>query len=487
VAWGNTLQTIGRRVYASAEDGTTGAELWAVDLPQAAVGIDDAIVAEPAAGTTDVSVVVRLDAPAAAPVLVGYATVAGTASAGGDFQPRTGVLTFAPGTTQLSVAVPIVGDLADEPDESFVVELSPVGGTVFADRRATVVIVDDDAPTIALVGPSVIEGDAGNATATFQVSIATADGAPTAEAKSIAFATAGGTATSGLDFFPASGVVTFPPGTPSGGSQSVAVLVRGDMTDEADEAFELDLASLGDVRVGSTSAATIVDDDGVTVGRPVELTHGSRIVATLEPAAGRDSDLDFYVLRQQPFASYEVVVDETSGAANPLTVERMAADGATVLQAAVPGGTGSSTGLRWINSTSTAVDDQPLRVRGTACGSTCGADDRYRLRVYETTLSAPRFNNGGGQGTVVLLQNASEAAVSGRLDLWTVSGALGHEQPFAIPAHGAIAINTLALYPGSGSLTVTHDGPYGGLVGKAVALEPATGFSFDTPLTVRAR
>ena len=33
--------------------------------------------------------------------------------------------------------------------------------------------------------------------------------------------------------------------------------------------------------------------------------------------------------------------------------------------------------------------------------------------------------------------------------------------------------------------TVTHDGPYGGLAGKAVALEPASGFSFDTPLEPR--
>jgi hypothetical protein len=34
---------------------------------------------------------------------------------------------------------------------------------------------------------------------------------------------------------------------------------------------------------------------------------------------------------------------------------------------------------------------------------------------------------------------------------------------------------------------VTHDGPFGGLAGKAVALEPATGFSFDSPMTVKPR
>ena len=38
-----------------------------------------------------------------------------------------------------------------------------------------------------------------------------------------------------------------------------------------------------------------------------------------------------------------------------------------------------------------------------------------------------------------------------------------------------------------GSITVTHDGPYAGLTGKAVALEPVTGFSFDTPMLNRPK
>ncbi len=33
-----------------------------------------------------------------------------------------------------------------------------------------------------------------------------------------------------------------------------------------------------------------------------------------------------------------------------------------------------------------------------------------------------------------------------------------------------------------GSVTVSNDGRYGDLSGKAVAVEPATGFSFDTPM-----
>ena len=32
-----------------------------------------------------------------------------------------------------------------------------------------------------------------------------------------------------------------------------------------------------------------------------------------------------------------------------------------------------------------------------------------------------------------------------------------------------------------GTITIAHDGGYGNLAVKAVALEPSTGFSFDTP------
>jgi hypothetical protein len=47
---------------------------------------------------------------------------------------------------------------------------------------------------------------------------------------------------------------------------------------------------------------------------------------------------------------------------------------------------------------------------------------------------------------------------------------------------------TLPGLPGFvGTATVTHDGPYGALAGKAVALEPAIGCSFDTPLLYRPR
>ena len=54
----------------------------------------------------------------------------------------------------------------------------------------------------------------------------------------------------------------------------------------------------------------------------------------------------------------------------------------------------------------------------------------------------------------------------------------------------AFVVNTSGV-PGlagqGGTVTLSHDGPYGTLMGKAVAVEPATGFTFDTSLEPRRR
>jgi len=131
-----------------------------------------------------------------------------------------------------------------------------------------------------------------------------------------------------------------------------------------------------------------------------------------------------------------------------------------------------------------------VRVRSLSCTTGCGADDTYRIRAYETTYAIPRFNNSATQGTVVVLQNRSSRAVAGHLNFWDASGALLLAQPFSLAPRGTLAQNATilpALLGRSGSITVSSDGGYGDLTGKAVALEPATGFSFDSPLVPRPR
>jgi hypothetical protein len=110
------------------------------------------------------------------------------------------------------------------------------------------------------------------------------------------------------------------------------------------------------------------------------------------------------------------------------------------------------------------------------------------IRAYETTYSIPRFNNSGTQITVAIIQNPTDYAISGNLWFWSTSGILLGNHPFSPGAQGRADLNTSTV-PGasgqSGAVSVSHDGRYGDLAGKTVALEPATGFSFDSPMQPR--
>lgn len=89
------------------------------------VNIADAgTVTEPVSGTVDATFVVTLSQMAGVPVTVSYATLAGTATSGGDFEATSGQLTFAPGETEKSIVVKVKADDESEGDETFTVVLS---------------------------------------------------------------------------------------------------------------------------------------------------------------------------------------------------------------------------------------------------------------------------------------------------------------------------------------------------------------------------
>ena len=89
---------------------------------------------------------------------------------------------------------------------------------------------------------------------------------------------------------------------------------------------------------------------------------------------------------------------------------------------------------------------------------------------------------------MLVLQNTTARAVSGRAYFWSAAGALLGVHVFALPPRATAAVNTTTVAGAggqTGSITVAHDAGYGGIAGKAVAVDPATGASFDTPLVSR--
>jgi hypothetical protein len=87
----------------------------------------------------------------------------------------------------------------------------------------------------------------------------------------------------------------------------------------------------------------------------------------------------------------------------------------------------------------------------------------------------------------MVLQNTTSGAVAGNYHMWNAAGALqnGGNTTLSLVANATFVQNTSVVAGGSGSNTVTNNSGYGALAGKAVAVEPATGFTFDTPLSCR--
>jgi hypothetical protein len=118
----------------------------------------------------------------------------------------------------------------------------------------------------------------------------------------------------------------------------------------------------------------------------------------------------------------------------------------------------------------------------------------YVIRGYDTTGAIPRFNNSGSQVSILLLQNAGtgsmQPAVNGHVWFWNASGVLLGATAFSLGPAESLSLNTSTV-PGAagtnGAVTISHDGRYGQLAGKITALEPTTGFTFDTPLVSRPR
>ncbi|MET0552399.1 MAG: Calx-beta domain-containing protein [Vicinamibacteria bacterium] len=446
--------------------------------PGASVG--DVSVTEGNSGTTDALFPVTLTAVSGTPVTVDYTTAPGTATAPSDYAITAGTLTFAPGETTRNVTVAVVGDTNVEPDETFFLNISNLsGGGTIGDAQGQATILNDDfgPATINAGDASVVEGDPSTNPG---LGVPVTLSSPSASVITVAFATADGTATAGTDYVSTSGTLTFAPGVTS---QTVTVSVISDLDDELDETFFVNLSAPVGATIGDAQGVgTIIDDDGVA-DAGTELAHGTRQVRVFDGP-------DTYAIAQRGYSSYEVVVDEASGDVVPVGLERIASDGTTVVQTSAAAGTGQARSLRWQNSTSADVLDQTVRVSSGDCTTNCGADDTYRVRAYETTISIPRFNNGGTQVTVLLLQNPTDAAITGNIYFWDATGAQVAAQAFSLPAKNLLVLNTATVAGAngiSGSITVSHTGRYSELGAKSVALEPSTGFSFDSPGNVRAR
>jgi Calx-beta domain-containing protein len=262
--------------------------------PPPSVSIADAIVTEGTGGANTVAQFgLSLSAPSGKSVCVQASTADQTATANSDYAPYGNGLTnppafmfFNPGTTTATLSVQIFPDAIFEPTETFLVNLVPCNSDVTVNRgQAIGTILNDDPllpPSISITDVAVTDGN-GSTNAVFAVTLSQA----ASQTVSVKFASVSGTAASGVDFQPVSGMLTFSPGATS---QNISVPIVGDSLSEPNETFTIDLSEPVNATIADAQGLCTISD-----GPPSQLpTLSINDITVLEGDDGT-STVDFTV------------------------------------------------------------------------------------------------------------------------------------------------------------------------------------------------
>lgn len=189
----------------------------------------------------------------------------GAAEGGVDFQDATETLTFLPGVTQLFITANIFGDINNEANENFKVQLFDAvnagNATAGQDPVTAFGIINDNdpLPTVSIADPAPQNEGLAGTTSNMVISVSIVP--PSGQTVTVVYNTSDGTATTAdNDYVATSGTLTFNPGV---GTQLITVVVNGDSKIEASETFQVNLSSPQNATQGTAVAtATILNDEG---------------------------------------------------------------------------------------------------------------------------------------------------------------------------------------------------------------------------------
>ncbi len=252
-------------------------------------------VTDEAAGTHEVAVV--LSGPATVPVTVDYAVLGGTATEGADYVLTSGTLTFPVGVVEQDIAIQIVMDTLDEPDETILLGLANAQGATLGGAMHTVTISANAIPRINFATSSAMLSEAVTSTSI----MVTLDQLSTVPVMvNYAVVPASTTATGGgVDYTLANGTLTIPAGTLGG---SIPLAIVDDTLDEDDEQIAIQLAMPVNAELGTTTlfTYTILDDDAppsvsiTTASSSVGEGAGTtNLTVALSAASGKTITVDF--------------------------------------------------------------------------------------------------------------------------------------------------------------------------------------------------
>ena len=167
-----------------------------------------------------------------------------TATAGVDYTPISGTLTFTVDSRHQEIRIPITGDLANETDETVSLQFTNAVGLGLSRNFAVGTIINDDSPNVVVtITPAVSKVREGH-NGTSQVELfVTLIGQPTTDV-SVSYATANHQATAGTDYVAVDDSVIFTLADIAAGlsTKSIFITVNGDTDIEPDEGFSVSLS-----------------------------------------------------------------------------------------------------------------------------------------------------------------------------------------------------------------------------------------------------
>ena len=219
-------------------------------------------IADATASESDgfIEFVLDLHEPGLDPATVRYTTLVrhsegdAAASPGDDYAHAEGRLTIPAGVTTITIPVRIIGDNIDEePNETFLLELSEPEGLTFSKSAAVGTIVDDDPGWV--IDDSDVWEDAGSMVLTVTRDHTAISAVTLIYTVTRASAVGGDSCTTGVDYITPSGSVTLPPAATQA---EITVQICDDDVAEGSETLLIELTGVLGRKL--TGTGTIVDD-----------------------------------------------------------------------------------------------------------------------------------------------------------------------------------------------------------------------------------
>src|SRR5437773_7077028 len=199
-------------------------------------------------------------------VAVDFTTINVTATAGSDYTPTNGTLSFAAGETTNLISIKITDNATQESTETFQVRLSNARNTRLGTGTNVITITDDEASAVGFTVSSMSVAENTN-----RVTLTVVRTGVTHTAVSVNFATApNGTATAASDYRATNGVLAFAPGV---STNTFTVSIFNDLLPENNETVNVRLSSPTNCSLGTSNLVITITTNDSAVLRFTAITN----------------------------------------------------------------------------------------------------------------------------------------------------------------------------------------------------------------------